>query len=321
MIRRKRRRKKFLRLLTLIFLIMITLGCKNLLPNLKENNNTEKIPLVPMWTNQGKDVSENSVTELPNIYSSNAILICLDDHKIVAEKNSEEKVYPASLTKIMTAITVLDNLTDLNKPITLPPELFPKLYKANASMAGFLPDEEVSAIDLLYGVLLPSGAECCIGFADSIAGSEDDFVQLMNHKAKELNMTKTHFTNTTGLHSQNHYTTVKDLAVLLEYSLKNDVFRQIFTSSKHFVPPTNKHPSGLTFYSTMFKSLDNPFLDDGEILGGKTGYTNQAGLCLASLAQRNEKEYILVTVGANGGHNTKQYNICDAVDVYNSISY
>ena len=321
--RKKRLKKKIFRLFTLLFLILLTLGCKNLLPKLQEpNKSTVKIPSsFPLPSNKEKENSKNSVGKLNNIYSSNAILICLDDQKIIAEKNSEERIYPASLTKIMTAITVIDNLKDLDKQVLLPSEIFPKLYKADASMAGFLPGEKASAMDLLYGVLLPSGAECCTGLADYVAGSEDNFVQLMNQKAKKLDMTKTHFTNTTGLQSQNHYTTVKDLAVLLEYSLKNDVFRQIFTSSKHSVPPTNRHPSGFTFYSTMFNKLDNPYLDDGEILGGKTGHTDQAGLCLASLAKKDGKEYILVTVGADGTHNTKQYNICDAIDVYNNISY
>lgn len=186
-------------------------------------------------------------------------------------------------------------------------------------MTGFQPGEKVSAIDLLYGALLPSGAESCIGLADQIAGSEQGFVKIMNQKAAELGMYNTHFENVTGLHNENHYTTVKDLAILLSYALQNDTFREIFTSSRHSTQSTNKHPGGITFYITMFEELSNQNIIDGEILRGKTGYTNEAGLCLASLAKVGRQEYILISTGPKGDHHSEQYNITDALAVYNSI--
>lgn len=135
------------------------------------------------------------------------------NHTILMQKNSEEKIYPASLTKMMTAIVAIENLPDLKVKIKLTNSTFQGLYKADASMAGFQPGEQVRAIDLLYGVMLPSGAECCIGLADQIAGSEQNFVKIMNQKAADLGMKNTHFENATGLHNVNHYTTVKDLAI------------------------------------------------------------------------------------------------------------
>ncbi len=251
--------------------------------------------------------------------SSNAILLRLNDTAILMQKNSEEKIYPASLTKMMTAIAAIENLPDLKEEIKLTNSTFQGLYEADASMAGFRPGEQVEAIDLLYGVMLPSGAECCIGLADQIAGSETDFVKIMNQKAAELGMDHTHFENTTGLHNENHYTTVKDLSILLSYALQNDTFREIFTSSRHTTQPTNTHLAGITFYSTMFKELGNQSINDGEISGGKTGYTDEAGLCLASLAKVGEQQYILISAGAEGDHYSEQYNITDALAVYNSI--
>lgn len=251
--------------------------------------------------------------------SPNAILIRLKDQATLMQKNSEEKIYPASLTKMMTAIVAIENLPNLNEEIKLTNSTFQGLYGADASMAGLKPDEKVRAIDLLYGALLPSGAECCIGLADQIAGSEQNFVKMMNQKAADLGMKNTHFENSTGLQNENHYTTVKDLSTLLTYALKNDTFREIFTSSRHFTPPTNKHPNGITFYSTTFKELNNQNITHGEILGGKTGYTDEAGLCLASLAKVGKQEYILISAGAKGDHYTKQYNIDDALTVYDSI--
>ena len=253
------------------------------------------------------------------LYSQNAILVRLDDNTILMKKNSRQKIYPASMTKIMTSITAIEKLTDLSKEIVLSNAMFQDLYKANASMAGFLPDEKVKAIDLLYGVMLPSGAECCTGIAEYISGSEQKFAGLMNKKASDLGMDNTHFTNSTGLQDENHYTTVEDLSILLEYALKNEVFRQIFTASRYSTSPTNKHPDGITFYSTMFKNIRGPGIEGGRILGGKTGYTAEAGLCLASLAEKDGRDYILVTAGAKGDHETEQYNISDACFIYNKL--
>jgi D-alanyl-D-alanine carboxypeptidase (penicillin-binding protein 5/6) len=253
------------------------------------------------------------------LYSRNIILVRTGDRKVLYSKNSSEVIYPASLTKIMTAITAIENLGDLDRQVTLSPNIFDKLNKEDASMAGFLPGEAVDARDLLYGMLLPSGAECCVGFAEYISGSEEELVKLMNEKAEELGMDHTHFTNTTGLQSLDHYTTVGDLALLLEYALQNDTFRDIFTSKKHTTEPTNLHPDGITFSSTMFKNLDSADFKDGTILGGKTGFTSEAGLCLASLAVKDNEEYILITAGADGNHSTEQYNISDALYVYSHL--
>ncbi|MBV4417231.1 D-alanyl-D-alanine carboxypeptidase family protein [Clostridium tyrobutyricum] len=273
----------------------------------------EKQHIFKIETDSTVSISPDKLT------SPNAILVRLKDNAILMQKNSQEKIYPASLTKIMTAIVAIENLPNLNEQIRLTNYTFQGLYKADASMAGFQPGENVRAIDLLYGALLPSGAESCIGLADQIAGSEQGFVKMMNQKAADIGMDNTHFENATGLHNKNHYTTVKNLAILLSYALQNDTFREIFTSSRHSTQPTNKHPGGMTFYSTMFQELSNQSIIDGEILGGKTGYTNEAGLCLASLAKVGRQEYILISAGAKGNHHSEQYNITDALAVYSSI--
>ncbi len=266
-----------------------------------------------------KEPIPNVSISLDKLNSLNAILIRLKDHTILMQKSSEVKIYPASLTKMMTAIVAIEKLPDLKEEIKLTNSTFQGLYEVGASMAGFQPGEQVRAIDLLYGVMLPSGAECCIGLANKIAGSEQNFVKIMNQKAAELGMENTHFENATGLHNENHYTTVEDLAILLSYALQNDTFQDIFTSSRHSTPPTNKHTDGITFNSTMFEKLNNKNFIGGEILGGKTGYTDVAGLCLASLAKVDNQEYVLVTAGAKGDSHSEQFNITDAIAVYSSI--
>ncbi len=254
-----------------------------------------------------------------DLYSSNAILVSLEDHTILLDKNSEEIIYPASLTKLMTVLVALENIPDLNEKIILKNRVFTNLYEENASMAGFLPNEEVTAEDLLYGAMLPSGAEASIGLAESIAGSESGFAQLMNEKAQQLGMTNSHFMNATGLHHPDHYTTVKDLSILLQSALVNPIFREVYTAERYSIKSTNRHPEGITLTSRLFNYLNTNQVTKGKIIGGKTGYTEQAGLCLASLASINGEEYLLVTVGAEGDPRSEQFNITDALAVYQKL--
>lgn len=325
----KKRNGVFSKITAILFISVLFLLCIFIIKPYKNNNSTLNINLNNMSSNitdissnqsvAGEPIDDMSDIDLKNINSSNAILADLSANQIVVEKKSEKKIYPASLTKIMTAVLAIENTDNLYDTVTLPCCIFNDLYEQDASMAGFLPGESVTYRDLLYGILLPSGAECCLTFAENIAGSESDFVDMMNEKAKEIGMKNTHFCNTTGLHDRNHYTTVKDIAVLLAYSLQNEVFRTVFTSSYYSVQPNDLHPDGFTFYSSMFANMESVYVNGGEILGGKTGYTEEAGLCLASLAEVNGREYILVTAGADGDHTTEQYNITDAFNVYNQI--
>lgn len=262
--------------------------------------------------------------ELPGsgieLNSREAILVRLSDRSILYHHNRDDLTYPASLTKIMTTLVALENLPDLEERIVLEESIFPALYQENASMAGFQPGEAVRALDLLYGVMLPSGAEAAIGLSRAIAGSEAAFAEKMNERAAQLGMNGTHFTNATGLHDSEHYTTVKDMAILLAYALNNDTFRDIFTAARHTTAPTNLHEDGVTFRSTLFAKIGSPSFGGGEIIGGKTGYTSAAGQCLASLAVKNGEEFILITTGAQRDETDTQYNMLDALLVYEQVA-
>lgn len=252
--------------------------------------------------------------------SRHALLMDAQTGRVVARKRDSEGAAPASLTKMMTVLLATEALQDLDTPVTLPEDIFPALYAADASMAGFKPGEEVTVRDLLYGAVLPSGAECCETLARLVSGSEEAFVALMNQKAGELGMEHTHFANCTGLTDPEHYSSAADLATLLQAALNNDTFRTVFTTAEYTSSATAQHPQGLHMTSTLLGKLKGTELENGKILGGKTGYTQAAGLCLASLAQVNGKEYILVTLGAPGDHATEQTNITDAVEVYNRLA-
>ena len=256
---------------------------------------------------------------LDGLNSPHAILLRADSGEVLAEKDADSTIYPASMTKMMTALLAIEANPDLDTPVTLPEEIFPALQAQNASLAGFQAGETATVRDLLYGAMLPSGAECCEALARQVSGSEEAFVALMNWKAGELGMKHTHFANCTGLTSQEHYSSAADLAVLLQAALNNETFRTVFTTGQYTSSVTAQHPKGLYMASTLLSRLDGGEVTGGQILGGKTGYTDAAGLCLASLAVVNGKEYILVTLGAPGNHATEQTNIMDAVQVYRRL--
>lgn len=327
--RRRRRRKKSRRmslahkvtlLVSLIFILLFAAAVKFcLLPALTGSGmESYNAPPSSLISTEETKAASPAVT-MDTLYSPCAILKELDSGDILASRNASERIYPASLTKIMTALLAIENTPDLDQPIRLTEELFSELYFRHASVAGFQPGESVKGRDLLYGILLPSGAECCLAFANAISGSEEAFTILMNRKAEELDMKNTRFANSTGLHEEGLYSTAEDLSILLAYALGNEEFRKVFTTSRYTTSPTDIHPDGITFTSSMFQSLDSASIPGGEILGGKTGYTSEAGLCLASLALINGREYILVTAGAAGDHQTDPYHILDAQNIYGQL--
>ena len=244
------------------------------------------------------------------INSKHAILYNLNEDKIVFEKNSNEITSIASLTKIMTTIVAIENIENLDAKVTITEKDFNGLY--DASLAGFEVGDEVTYRDLLYGTMLPSGAEASQALANNISGSVNVFAGLMNEKAKELGMKNTHFVNTSGLDVNNHYSTVYDVAVLLKYCLNNKTFKTIFESTSY------KTSNGeLTLYSTFrYTAIKYDYKSD-YILGAKTGYTDDAGKCLASIAydQNNDILYLLVTTGANTSTDDA-YHIKDATNIY-----
>ena len=256
--------------------------------------------------------------DVTGVNSSNVVLMDVKSGAIIGDLNGKEQIYPASMTKIMTAIVALEAFSDLDHEITLSENIFYALDGHDATQAGFQPGESVRVRDLVYGVMLPSGAECCLALADEASGSEEAFVEKMNKKAKSIGMKDTHFMDCTGLHDPEHYSTAYDIALLLKYALHNDTFREVAESHFHSTPATNVHPDGITYYSTMFKNMSDTSVTGGEILGGKTGYTSEAGHCLASFAQIYDREYILVTAGA-AADATGVPHILDAKTIYNRL--
>ncbi len=256
-------------------------------------------------------ISVNSLyaKEFIDLYSKNVILYDLNDDTLLYELNSDERIPIASLTKIMTVIVALENIQDINKKVILTSKAFENLLELDAALVGFQIGQQVSYLDLMYGAMLPSGADAAQALAVLTSGSIEAHVSLMNNKAKSLGLNNTKFTSVTGLVESNQYSTVEDIATLLKYSLKNEIFREMFTSKVYTSTTDIFMQSTLLLYGNQYNvSVKN-------ILGSKTGYTSIAGLCMASISNLDDMNLLLVTAGASS-FNNKIYHIKDAVNIY-----
>lgn len=214
------------------------------------------------------------------------------------KKAADTLAYPASFTKIMTAIVALEQIDSLSESATIDDETYSAMIESNSSMAGFAQNEVVTYEDLLYGAILSSGGEAANSLAVNVSGDVDQFVQLMNDKAGELKLKNTHFMNPEGLHHQNQYTTASDIAKLLDYALDNEQFKTIFTTETYTTSSTTAHPNGLFLHSTVLEHVKSQFLRNFSIIGGKSGTTYQAGQNWATLGLIDGEEYIAIVMGA-----------------------
>lgn len=246
------------------------------------------------------------------ITSDHVILYNLNEHEVLCESNSQEEVSIASLTKIMTAIVSIEMAQDINQTVNVPWEAFIGLE--GYSTAGLRAGDEVTIKELIYATLLPSGAEAANSLAYIIGnGDYESFIEMMNQKAYELGLTHTKFDNVVGMDSVDNYSTASDIAILLDYCLKNDTFRQIFTTRYSEIAST-----GLELVSTIIKYSEGYGIDTSLIKGSKTGFTYDAGYCLASISTINNVDYLLVVLGSDLDYS---YNaLVDSITIYEYYS-
>ena len=247
--------------------------------------------------------------------SHSAIMIELNENKVCYSKRADERLPIASLTKIMTALVAIEELSDLECEYTFTGDIIQEMERSHASVAGFSDEESVSARDMLFGTMLPSGGDAALGLACLVSGNEKGYVEIMNARAVGLGMDNTRFTDVTGLDDVGNYSTAQDMALLFATALENELFREIVTTDEYLTRPTEQHPDGILLTSTLTEPARKYSLE-GRILGGKTGYTTGAGLCLASYAESEEHRYVLVTLGAGDGSKYPSYHFEDAAVLY-----
>ena len=221
-----------------------------------------------------------------NIYSKNYLIFDRNSKNIIIENNGFKKVSIASTTKIMTCILAIEN-GDLNDTVTISRNA----SKINGSKLGLHAGSTIKLEDLLYGLMLRSGNDAAIAIAEHISGSLDNFIILMNNKAKELNLINTHFTSPHGLDNKEHYSSCYDLAILTDYALKNETFNKIVSTDF-----TN------IYFNKQINSIyntNNLLKEDNNFYGVKTGFTFNAGRCLVSAYKKGNIDIILITLNSN----------------------
>lgn len=239
--------------------------------------------LIGITVSTGKSITPVSAYSTS---AASAIVIESNTGKVLYEKNADEKRQIASTTKILTAITVLENTDDLEKMIKIPDEA----VGVEGSSIYLRKGEELRVIDLLYGLMLRSGNDCAVALACITSGSVENFSVIMNMTAKRAGACSSHFCNPHGLPDDNHYSTARDMVMISAYAMKNDVFRKI-VSTKIYKDCSSPDGGNRTFLN---KNKILNMVEGGN--GLKTGYTKAAGRCLISSAERNGKQIICVVL-------------------------
>ncbi len=244
---------------------------------------------------------------LPSLHSNKILLYDADNKIILHEQNSDQITSIASLTKIVTTIVAIENIKNLEDTVEITSYMLREV-PYDASIADLKLGDKVSYRDLLYASILPSGADATIALAHSICGNTEKFVEKMNEFASRLDLKSTQFKNVTGYDAEGHHSTLKEVLKILTYSLQNDLFETIYKTRNY------RLSNGLNVSSTI--NIYNKFLnrDTSSILGSKTGFTNNAGVCMSALFESNGKNYIIITTGAEHAYQ-KAYNLEDTLDV------
>lgn len=261
------------------------------------------------------DIISNLRRSILGLKSENIYVYNMTDNKKELSINGNERISPASLTKIMTTLVALENVDNLSNIAPVNGTYYEEMISKNASMTGFYSGENTSYRDLLYGTMLASGGECANSLAVNISGDIDNFIKLMNEKSKSIGLSNTRFNNVEGLDNKKNYSTAKDIGDLINYSLNDGDFKAIFTRENFISSPTLEHPNGLSINSTVLSNLVNYQQNNFEIIGGKSGTTENAGFCWATYVEKDGKEYICVVMNAP----TEEARILDTLKIMEEI--
>lgn len=247
----------------------------------------ENLCVIPLKSDKGGD---------GNLAAEATLLVDNTDNNMLYADNIYEKLYPASITKVMTALVTLKN-ADLSETVTVSYNAS-HITEVGASLCGLNEGDKIKLEDLLNMFLISSGNDAGIAIAEHVAGSEEAFAQMMNELAKKLGATHSNFVNSHGLHDENHYTTAYDIYLIFREALKQPTFVDIISEKSYKVTYTNANGSQIDkeYSTTNLYLKGNEAMPDGiTVIGGKTGTTNKAGSCLVLYSKdKSDKEYISV---------------------------
>lgn len=249
--------------------------------------------------------------------STYGVLIDMDTGTVVAGREADTVINPASMTKILTVLVAAEHVTNPDDLVVMSQETMDYIYKNDCSTAGFALGEAVPVRDLFYGTALPSGADAALSLAEYVAGSQEAFVALMNQKVQELGLAgTTHFSNCIGLYSEENHCTVKDMAMILKAAVENDFAREILSAHTWTTTATPEHPEGIILSNWFLRRIEDKEFH-GTVMSAKTGYVKQSGSCAASWEVSDSgKNYICVTGNAHSSWRC----IYDHVAIYRDLA-
>ncbi len=248
-------------------------------------------------------------TKINGVYSKYAVLVNLSNMEMVAELNADEVIYPASMTKVMTLLVACETLTEeqLDSYVTMSGDIITYMQQQDASGAGLEANEELKVRDLLYAIALESDCAASMQIAEFVAGSESAFVDMMNKKATDMGLIKTHFVNSHGLHDAEHVTTCREMASIMAAAMKNPLVKTLL-STESYECKTNIYTKRRSFYNTFFCDVVKPVRDagfavfpsNGKVIAAKTGMTDEAGCCLATYFESSVgNTYVMISAKAS----------------------
>lgn len=234
--------------------------------------------------------------------SSYAVLIDAESGDILAQKDSDVPVDPASMTKVLTLLVAAEHIADRTGTWTMTQEATDYCFVNKCSVVGFETGEIVPVEELFYGCIMNSGADACLGLAELAAGSHEAFVDLMNKKLSELGIDETaRFTNCVGLPDAEHHCTMEDMALILKTALENEFCRQVLTCKTLMLSPTEQHPDGQAMSNWFIRRIEDQDTGSVTVLSGKTGWVEESGFCAVSYAEdENGHGYLCATADSTG---------------------
>lgn len=248
------------------------------------------------------ETSKTNTSEEPVLNSRIAVAYDRKSGNVIWGKNENKRSAMASTTKIMTSLLLIEN-ADLNQTVTISA----KASGTGGSRLGLKKNDKITMRDLLYGLMLKSGNDAAVAIAENVGGSVEGFAEMMNNKAKELNLENTHFVTPHGLDNPEHYTTAVELAKLADYALKNETFAKV-VSTKTYTVTINGYSKTISNTNELLGNIEG-------VYGVKTGFTNNAGRCLVTSVNRNGFEIITVVLQAD----TKKYRGADSIKLINYV--
>lgn len=294
----------------LVFIFLVSIICLTL-PARVFGNTYSNISSSNNSSNRNSDNVNKEANDEIDLSAESAIVMDYNTGDIIWEKNSIKEVFPASTTKMVTTIIAIENINDYNKIV----KISKNASGRNHSAFRFRTGDRISLMDLLKASLICSHNNATIALAEYVSGSVEDFVKLMNLKAREIGAVNSNFQNTNGLDQDypQHKTTAYDLALIAKYCLKNDLFRQIVKTKKDYIEINDKEVE-INTTNELLQSYDY-------IKGVKTGYTDNAGYCIVLYSDKNDLELITVILNCSSLDNRKDDSLKLLNWVYSNFDY